>query len=200
MSEPSKAPAHPRPDAFSMAVDFLPVAAFVAVYFLSGKKILAATGALVVGSAVAIIASLIVRRKLAFTPALYGGAALVFGVLTLVLHDPNIVKMKTTFIDLGLGLFLLGGLALKKNPLMLLMNGLVPLTERGVRLLTLRFGLFFIAMAGLNEIVWRTQPEPTWVLFRMPGLLILSLVFALSQTPLMLREAHHDHAGDAEPK
>ena len=180
MSEPSKAPAHPKPDAFSMAVDYLPVAAFVAVYFLSGKKILAATGALVVGSAVAIIASLIVRRKLAFTPALYGGAALVFGVLTLVLHDPNIVKMKTTFIDLGLGL--------------------VPLTERGVRLLTLRFGLFFIAMAGLNEIVWRTQPEPTWVLFRMPGLLILSLVFALSQTPLMLREAHHDHAGDAEPK
>jgi intracellular septation protein len=183
-----------------MAVDYLPVAAFVAVYFLSGKKILAATGALVVGSAVAIIASLIVRRKLAFTPALYGGAALVFGVLTLVLHDPNIVKMKTTFIDLGLGLFLLGGLALKKNPLMLLMNGLVPLTERGVRLLTLRFGLFFIAMAGLNEIVWRTQPEPTWVLFRMPGLLILSLVFALSQTPLMLREAHHDHAGDVDPK
>ena len=83
---------------------------------------------------------------------------------------------------------------------MLLMNGLVPLTERGVRLLTLRFGLFFIAMAGLNEIVWRTQPEPTWVLFRMPGLLILSLVFALSQTPLMLREAHRDHAGDVDPK
>jgi intracellular septation protein len=192
MSDTGKGAPRPNHGAFQMAVDYLPVVAFVVVYFVGGRKILPATAALVAGSLIAIIASLIIRRRLALLPAVYGGAALVFGGLTLFLHDPNIVKMKTTFIDLGLGLFLLIGLARKKNPLVHLMSGLVPLTEKGVRTLTLRFGIFFLLMAGLNEIVWRTQPESTWVLFRMPGLVILSLVFALAQTPLMLRESHHD--------
>ena len=109
--------------------------------------------------------------------------------MTLVFHDPRILKMKTTFIDAALGLFLLGGFALGKSPIKLLMGQALTLTDKAWRGLTLRFGLFFLAMAGLNEVVWRTQPDAVWVAFRFPGLIILSLLFSATQAPGMLKDA-----------
>lgn len=198
MTDPGRDPHSAAPDLFQMGVDFAPVAAFAVTYFLGGKQILTATFALVAGSVAALLVNLAVRRKFAVLPTVYGGAALIFGTLTLVFKDPSIVKMKTTFIDAGLGIFLLGGMALKKNPIRHVLSGMTPLSERGWRLLTLRFGLFFLATALMNEIVWRTQPEHIWVVFRMPGLLILSLIFAAFQTPLILKEGHVFNAPPAK--
>lgn len=170
-------------------VDYLGPAAFMAGFFLTGRDLVHATWWLVGGSAAALALSYVAERRVAPLPLIWGGAALVFGVLTLVFHDPTIVKMKTTFIDLALGVALLVGLALRRNVLKLLMGEAFRLSEAGWRKLAFRYALFFLAMAALNEAVWRTQPDSVWVLFRMPGLLILALAFAATQLPMMLKEA-----------
>jgi intracellular septation protein len=172
-----------------LAIDYAGPAAFLAAYLLLGRNILTATWALVAASALALGVGFAVERRVAPLPLIWGLAALVFGVLTLVFHDPRIIKMKTTIIDAALGLGLLGGLALGHSPIRILMGDSITLPEAAWRKLTLRFGLFFLVLAGANELVWRTQPEAIWVAFRFPGLLIVSLVFAGTQIPLMMKQA-----------
>jgi intracellular septation protein len=171
-----------------LAINYAGPAAFLAAYLLR-HDILVATWALVAGSAVALAAGFAVERRVAPLPLIWGLAALVFGVLTLVFHDPRIIKMKTTIIDAALGLGLLGGLALGHSPIRILMGDTLALPEDAWRKLTLRFGLFFLVLAAANEVIWRTQSEAVWVAFRFPGLLIISLVFSGTQIPLMLKQA-----------
>ena len=169
-------------------VDYAGPALFALTYVLR-HDLLTATGALVAGSVAGLIVGFALERRVAVSPLIWGGAAIVFGVMTLVFHDPRILKMKTTFIDAALGLFLLSGFALGKSPIKLLMGQALTLSDRAWRGLTLRFGLFFLAMAALNELVWRTQPDAVWVAFRFPGLIILSLLFSATQVPGMLKDA-----------
>jgi intracellular septation protein len=171
-----------------LVIDYAGPAAFLVAYLLR-HNILAATWALVAASALALIVGFTVERRVAPLPLIWGLAALVFGVLTLVFHDPRIIKMKTTLIDAALGLGMLGGLALGHSPIRILMGDSIALPEAAWRKLTLRFGLFFLVLAAANELVWRTQPETVWVAFRFPGLLIISLLFAGTQMPLMMKQA-----------
>jgi len=198
MTEPSVSgtPAPPSPSAVKptgapwvrLAIDYAGPAAFLAGYLLS-HNILTATWALVGASAVALAVGFAVERRVAPLPLIWGLAALVFGVLTLVFHDPRIIKMKTTLIDAALGLGMLGGLALGHSPIRMLMGDTLVLPEAAWRKLTLRFGLFFLLLAVANEVIWRTQPEAVWVAFRFPGLLIISLLFSGTQIPLMMKQA-----------
>lgn len=204
MSQPVSSPPPPqhKVDGFQMAVDYAGIVAMGVAYLIT-RQILVATFALVVGAVIGLSVSLMVKRRIAPLPALYGGAALVFGTLTLIFHDPTIVKMKTTIIDALLGTVMLGGLLLGKSPIKLLVGDMLPLTEGGWRKLTFRFGVFFLILASLNEIIWRTQPEWVWVSFRVPGLVVLTLLFALAQTPLFMREAaivHQQTHPDELPK
>ena len=178
------------------AVDYLGPAAFLVGYLVQ-HDILAATWWLVGGSAVGLVIAYAVERRVAILPAVWGGAALVFGLMTLVFHDPRIIKIKPTVINFALGMAMLGGLWLKRNPLQALIGDALKLSEAGWRKLTLRYGLFFFAMAILNEVVWRTQPDKVWVAFRWPGLLILAMLFALTQVPTMLKEAKAAEIGAA---
>ena len=189
-----------KPDYFHMFVDYAGLLTMLMtslvgwlVFHLKGAPlVLVATWGLVAGSAVAVLASLVVRRKVATMPAIYGAAALVFGGLTLFYKDPQIVEMKTTFIDSGLGLLMLGGFAMGKSPIKLLMGQAIQLTDRGWKTLTLRFGFFFLAMALANEVV-RHQSHELWLSFRVVGSIVLTLIFSGFQAPLMMREAHvHD--------
>lgn len=152
------------------------------------EALLQATWWLVGGSAAALAVGLIVEKRIAPLPLFAGLAALVFGGLALAFHDTTWVKIKATAINLTLAAVMLGGLALGKNPLKALFSQTLQMTPAGWRKLTLRYGLFFLAMAALNEAVWRTQPESTWVLFRFPGLPILSVLFALTQVPMMVKD------------
>jgi intracellular septation protein len=179
-----------------LAIDYSGAAAFVAAFFATWLSthphqgdIQLATWWLVAASALSLVIGLALERRLAPLPLIYGGAALLFGGLTLVFHDVRFVKMKTTFIDLALGAGMLIGLALGKSPIRLIMNDSIQLTEATWKRLTLRFGLFFLFMALLNEVVWRTQPDAVWVLFRMPGLLILAFLFSFTQVPMMMKDA-----------
>lgn len=151
-----------------------------------------ATWALVAGSALSLVIGFIFEKRIAPLPLIAGGAALVFGGLTLIFHDVRFVKMKPTVMNLAFSVVLLGGLLLKKNPLKLLLADSIKMPDEGWRKLTLSYGIFFAFVAGLNEAVWRTQPDDIWVVFRFPGLMILTVIFSFSQVPLMMKYAKTD--------
>ena len=115
--------------------------------------------------------------------------ALVFGLLTLVFHDPRFIYVKPTVTSLAFGLLLLGGLATGRNFLKMLLGSSLPLPDEGWRRLTLRYGVFFLVMAGVNEAIWRTQTEGVWLAFRFPGSSLIHVAFGLAQAPLILRYA-----------
>jgi intracellular septation protein len=176
-------------------VDYAGPLAFLVGYLVT-RDMLSATWALVGASAIALAVGYGVERRIAPMPLFAGLAALIFGGLTLYFDDPRFVKIKPTVINTILGLTMLGGLALKRNPLKALMGEALKLSDAAWRTLSFRYGLFFLCVAVLNEAVWRTQPESTWVWFRMPGLQILSLVFSLTQLPLMMKHIQADPEAD----
>lgn len=175
--------------ALRAAADYLGPALFALAFLLGGRDVLRATWWLVGGSAVSLALIYAVERRVGVMPAVWGVAALVFGLATLVFHDQRIIKMKTTVIDAALGLAMFAGLHLRRNPLKALIGDALKLTDSGWRRLTLRYGVFFLVMAALNEAVWRTQSNAVWVAFRFPGLIILAVAFAFTQVPTMLKEA-----------
>ncbi|PZQ55659.1 MAG: intracellular septation protein A [Phenylobacterium zucineum] len=170
-------------------VDYSALAAFLIAFFVTGRDLTQATWALVAASAVALLVGLAVERRIAPFPALAGGAALVFGGLSLFLHDPRVLKVKPTVMNSVFGLVLLGGLAMGKHPLKLLLGEAFVMPESAWKQLTIRYAGFFFALAALNEVVWRTQSDSTWVLFRFPGLMIVTVIFTLTQVPMLMRYA-----------
>jgi len=126
-------------------------------------------------------------HKVPVMPLVSGVVVLVFGTLTLYLHDDTFIKLKPTIVYLTFAAFLGVGLLFKKPVLELLLGSVFNLTEAGWRKLTARWALFFIAMAVLNEIVWRNASTNAWVSFKAFGFLPLTFLFALAQMPLMQR-------------
>ena len=207
------------------AVDFSGLLAFGLAFVvmrlrgLDGDEALVhATWFLVAGSAVGVAIGLIVEKRLALLPLLVGGFALVFGLLTLFTGDGLWVKLKVTILNSCLAVALLGGLWLGKQPLRALLGTVIPINDRAWRTLTLRYGVYFLAVAIVNELVrsealvgWaaaqmgRTDVDPAdvWVSFR--GVLwIASSAFGLSQIPLIMRnltspDAPVDPMAPAEP-
>jgi len=111
----------------------------------------------------------------------------VFGGLTFLLDDPRFIMVKPTIINLGFAGILFGGLILRRTLLKMLFGEAFNLTEEGWRKLSLRWALFFLTLAGLNEVVWRNFSEATWVNFKVFGILPLTLVFAMAQIGLIKR-------------
>lgn len=165
--------------------------------FLVTRSTITATWGLVAGSALALLVGLVVERRIAPMPLVAGVAALIFGGLTLAFHNDMFIKIKPTVLNLAFAGFLLGGLAIRRNPLKALLGSALNMPDAAWRTLTLRYGVFFLCVAGLNEAVWRTQPDHIWVLFRFPGLQILAVVFSLSQVPLMMRHMQEPKAPPA---
>ncbi len=187
MTEPQAEPRKSSP-VVRGAVDYAGPLGFLIAYFVT-KDLVQATWVLVAVSALALAVGFAIERRIAPLPLMAGGAALVFGLLTVVFNDPTFVKIKPTVVNFVLGSALFIGLAMKKNPLKALMGDALKMTDEGWRKLSLRYGLFFWAMAVLNEVVRNTQSDAVWVVFRMPGLPLLAAVFAVTQVPAMLKDA-----------
>jgi len=177
-------------------VDYFALAAFLIGYFATGRDLQQATWALVAGSAAALAVGFAAERRLAPFPALAGGAALVFGGLTLAFHDPRFLKVKPTVMNLAFAAVMFGGLILRRHPLKLLLGDAFDMPDQAWRGLTLRYGVFFAALAAANEAVWRTQSDSVWVLFRFPGLMVLTLAFSLLQAPFLMK---HLKGGEVPP-
>ena len=205
---PTPAPEAKKASNLRQLVDFSGLLAFglaFLVFRLRGIEgddaLVNATWFLVAGSAVGVAVGLIVEKRLALMPLLVGGFALVFGLLTLLTGDGLWVKVKVSVLNASLAIALLGGLAMGKQPLRALLGTVIPINDRAWRTLTFRYGLFFLAVAIVNELVrsealvgWAAarlgrgdiDPADVWVSFR--GVLwIASSVFGLSQIPLIMR-------------
>jgi intracellular septation protein len=156
--------------------------------------IFVATAAFMVAVVLALAVSYALTRHLPVMPLVTAVIVLVFGSLTLVLHDELFIKLKPTIIYLLFGAVLLGGLAAGKSLLGMVFDSVFHLTEEGWRKLTLRWALFFFALATLNEIVWRSQTTDVWVTFKVFGVVPLTFLFAALQYPLLTRYAAPEKA------
>lgn len=140
---------------------------------------------------VAMLASLVLTKtlmgKLPIMPLVSGAVVLVFGGLTLWLHDDLFIKLKPTIVNALFGAVLLGGLALGKPLLPYVLDNVFRLTDEGWRRLTFRWGLFFLFLAALNEVVWRMFSTDFWVAFKVWGTMPITIVFAMAQLGLLQR-------------
>lgn len=168
-----------------LALDIGPLILFFAANAKFG--IFAATGAFMVAVLAALIFSYVVTRHIAIMPLVTAIVVLVFGGLTLVLHDDLFIKLKPTIIYILFGGILLGGLAFNKQFLSILFDQMFHLTPEGWRKLTWRWALFFLFLAVINEIVWRTQTTDFWVNFKLFGVVPLTMLFGALQYPLLMK-------------
>lgn len=181
-----------RPELIKLAIELGPLVVFLAVWLISG--IMSATGAIMVTSLVAMIVS---QRLLGrVSPALVTSTVLVvaFGALTLALDDTRFIMLKPTMVYLLFAAAIGIGLLVRKPVLQLLLGDTLKLTETGWRLLSIRWAGFFVAMAVLNEIVRLSLDERAWVLFKVAGFPVLTLVFVIAQARLMTEHRITDGA------
>jgi intracellular septation protein len=161
----------------------------------SGERagIFVATAVFMVAIVVALLVSYGLTRRLPVMALVSAVVVVVFGGATLVFQNETFIKLKPTIIYLLFTAVLLGGLIFRKPLLAAVFDQVFHLTEEGWRKLTVRWALFFLALAILNELVWRTQSTDTWVTFKVFGVAPLTFVFAALQYPLLMRY-------DATPK
>jgi intracellular septation protein len=161
------------------------------VFFFANARfgIFAATGAFMVATIVALPASWWLTRRLAIMPIVTGVVVFIFGGLTLLLQDEVFIKMKPTIVNALFGAVLLGGLALGRPLLGYVFDSVFRLDDEGWRKLTFRWGIFFFVLAALNEVVWRSVSTDMWVNFKVFGIMPLTVLFTLTQMPLIQRHA-----------
>jgi intracellular septation protein len=171
---------------------FMPfVAPLLPAAVASGEHagIFTATAVFMVAILIALVVSYALTRHLPVMAMVTAVIVLVFGGLTLYLQNETFIKMKPTVIYVLFAAVLFGGLIFNKPFLAIVFDAAFHLTEEGWRKLTMRWALFFLALAVINEIVWRTQSTDTWVNFKSFGVVPLTFVFAAFQFPLLQRHA-----------
>jgi len=184
-SQPSRKPQ--LNPALKLVLDLGPLLVFFGANSRFG--IFAATGAFMAAIVIALAISYALTRHLPIMPLVTAIVVLVFGGLTLVLHDELFIKVKPTIIYALFGGVLLGGLLFGKPLLGTVLDSMFQLTEEGWRKLTLRWALFFFALAILNEIVWRNTSTNVWVDFKVFGVMPLTFLFGALQVPLLKKYA-----------
>lgn len=180
--------------AIKLLVELGPLLVFFVVNAQAGKfiaephqAIFYGTGAFMVATAIALAASQHLLGRIPTMPLVSGVFVMVFGGLTLWLQDDHFIKLKPTIVNALFAAILFTGLLNGRSFLKLVFGDVFRLTEEGWRQLTLRWGVFFIVLALLNEIVWRNFSTDTWVSFKVFGIMPLTMAFAVAQVGLLKR-------------
>ncbi len=176
---------------------------FVPAPLLTGENagLFTATSVLIPAVLLALVVSYLRTRHLPIMPLVTAILVVIFGALTLYLHDPSFIKMKPTILYAVFCLALIGGLVFNKPLLPIVLDNAIALSEEGWRILTWRWAIFFFILAGLNELVWRldetyvpAHPNDIWVLFKFPGTVVIIFLFTMAQLPLMMRHEVKEEA------
>jgi intracellular septation protein len=170
-----------------LALDLGPLALF---FFANSRYgIFTATGTFMVAVLAALAVSYALTRRVAIMPVVTAIIVVIFGGLTLFLHDATFIKVKPTIIYALFGGVLIGGLLFNKPLLGIVFDSLFHLTEEGWRKLTWRWAIFFLGLAVLNEIVWRNTATDVWVDCKVFGVVPLTFLFGALQMPLLKKYA-----------
>jgi len=193
-STASSEPQFDRQQALKLLVELGPLVLFFLVNWQAGKHlsdpkqaIFWATGSFMAATIAALLASKYLFRKVAVMPLVTGVFVMVFGGLTLYLQDEQFIKMKPTIVNSIFSALLFTGLMMDRIFLRMVFGDVMRLTVPGWRKLTVRWGLFFLVLALLNEVVWRFFSTDTWVTFKVFGIMPLTMVFAMAQIGLLKR-------------
>lgn len=168
-----------RKQLIKLVVEFGPLL----VFFVTNSRfgIYTGTGAFMVATVISLIASWTLLGRIAVMPLITSVFVLVFGGLTLWLQDDHFIKIKPTIVNGLFAAILIGGLATGRLFLKIVFGEVMRLSEDGWRILTLRWALFFVFLAVLNEVMWRFFSTDTWVAFKVFGIMPITFVFALCQ-------------------
>ena len=168
---------------YKLLIDIGPLAVFFIFYTRSGLQ--ASILPFMVATVIAVLFSYILEKKIPIMPTVGAGIVLLFGGLTIYFDNDVFFKMKPTIINLLFGVILYGGILINKPLLKYLLGAALKLEEEGWKILTQRWIGFFIALAILNEVVWRTQSTDIWVNFKVFGILPITFIFTMTQFPLI---------------
>ena len=164
-----------------------PLAAFFVAYWIYG--LMPATWVLVVAAVAASVLAFVLERRIPWMPIFTAVAVGIFGGLTLIFDDSTFLKMRPTIVQALMAAVLITGAAMGRLFLKSLLSEGIGINDDGWRILTWRFSAFLLFNAALNEVVWRTQSDDTWVTFDTFVPIGLSLLFVLVQAPLIKRHA-----------
>ena len=166
--------------------DFGPLLIFFTIYYKSGNNLIVAIPPLIIATLLAVTIVYFVEKKIPYVPLIGGIIITLFGGLTLYFNNPVFIYMKPTIVNIIFaGSLIVGKLFFHKNFLKFFLQTAFQLNEEGWDKLNFRWAYFFIFLAFLNEIVWRTQPETTWVNFKVWGILPITILFTGLQIPLI---------------
>ena len=165
-------------------IDIGPLAVFFIYYKVSGDLIDAILP-LMLATIISVVISYILEKRIPIMPTLGAGIVVIFGGLTIIFDNKIFIFMKPTIINIIFAAILYGGIILKKPLLRYLLGSALRLEDEGWAILTQRWIAFFIALAVLNEIVWRTMSEEFWVSFKVFGILPITFIFTMTQFPLI---------------
>ena len=168
---------------YKLLIDIGPLAVFFIFYTRSGLQ--ASILPFMLATVIAVLFSYILEKKIPIMPTVGAGIVLLFGGLTIYFDNDIFFKMKPTIINILFAVILYGGILINKPLLKYLLGAALKLEEIGWKILTQRWIGFFVALAVLNEIVWRTQSTDVWVNFKVFGILPITFIFTMTQFPLI---------------
>ena len=164
---------------FKLLIDIGPLAVFFVFYTRGDLK--TAILPFMIATIIAVLFSYIIEKKIPIMPTVGAAIILIFGGLTIYFDNETFFKMKPTIINILFAGILYGGVILNKSLLRYLLGAALKLQDEGWDILTKRWIGFFIALAILNEIIWRTQTTDIWVNFKVFGILPITFIFTLTQ-------------------
>ena len=168
--------------------DFGPLLIFFTIYYKSGNNLTVAIPPLIIATLIAVVIMYFVEKKIPYVPLIGGIVISLFGGLTLYFDNPIFLYMKPTIVNIIFAsILIISKIFFNKNFLKFFLQTAFQLDEIGWNKLNFRWAYFFIFLAILNEIVWRTQPETTWVNFKVWGMLPITFIFTGLQLPLINR-------------
>ncbi len=178
----------PPQQLLKMLMELGPLVVFFVINAVT-KDILLGTAVFMVTTAISLVASRFVFGHIPMMPLISGVFVLIFGGLTVWLQDALFIKLKPTIVNTLFAAILLSGLYFKQFYLRYILGHVFKLTDDGWQILTIRWALFFLVLAGLNEIVWRNFSEQTWIAFKIMGVIPLTIIFGIAQMGLLRKHA-----------